>query len=80
VGHGFSYTGNWLPQFKQAYNSLSATTSKALPVSLKTDLPIDIIEPKSNASNELVFSFRGMAAGQVLTKVLPMLLQIKACL
>jgi hypothetical protein len=78
VGHGFSYTGNWLPQFKQAYNKLSVNPAKVLTLSLKTDLPIDVVEPKIAANKELLFFISGMVAGRALTKVLPMLLQIKA--
>ncbi|MDI9873023.1 AcvB/VirJ family lysyl-phosphatidylglycerol hydrolase [Flectobacillus rivi] len=59
VGHGFSYTGNWLPQFKQAYTKLSLNPAKVLPASLKTDLPIDVVEPKIATNKELLFFISG---------------------
>ena len=59
VGHGFSIADNWLPEFRTAYLKvlgMPRTVSNAN--TLKTDLPIEVLEPKGN-TNKLIFMISG---------------------
>ena len=59
VGHGFSIADNWLPQFRMAFQKLQAVSQPAQNASaLKTDMPIEILEPKSPV-RELMFMISG---------------------
>ncbi len=61
VGHGFSVERNWMPQFREAYSSLSAhvETPPARPPDI-SDLPVNEVhaEPDSN-SDELAILLTG---------------------
>ena len=59
VGHGFSIADNWLPQFKAAYlKILDPAQKKNTGLALKTDMPIQVVEPKTY-TNELMFMISG---------------------
>ncbi|MFD2966120.1 AcvB/VirJ family lysyl-phosphatidylglycerol hydrolase [Sphingobacterium bambusae] len=64
VGHGFSITDNWLPQFKSAYQKIRQTHlenslgSKHF-ISIQTDLPIHILAAKENKGDQLLFFLSG---------------------
>ncbi|WP_312340278.1 AcvB/VirJ family lysyl-phosphatidylglycerol hydrolase [Sphingobacterium sp.] len=59
VGHGFSIADNWLPQFRMAFQKLQAVSQPSQNASaLKTDMPIEILEPKSPV-RELMFMISG---------------------
>lgn len=59
VGHGFSVTKDWEPQFHLAFQKVMQSTEIANPhIKTNTDLPLEIYEPKGK-SNSLVFMLSG---------------------
>ena len=61
VGHGFAVTGNWLPQFREAFNKLAKETesmqrSSAIEIN---DLPLVEVQSQGREGNELVVMISG---------------------